>query len=70
MHDNATDNGPQVHPKNVNQYVECIPCAANSLNVVGDKTENFSFLQVLYEGCLQNSWTHLIIPSRNFVEAR
>jgi hypothetical protein len=25
---------------------------------------------VSYEGCLQSSWTHLITPSRNFMEVR
>jgi hypothetical protein len=27
-------------------------------------------LYILYEGCLKISWTHLITPSRNFVEVR
>jgi len=27
-------------------------------------------LHIMYEGCLKCSWTHIITPSRNFVEVR
>jgi hypothetical protein len=30
----------------------------------------FNHYLVMYEGRLQSSWTHIITPSRNFVEVR
>jgi hypothetical protein len=52
------------------RYELFFPYAALSTHYIDEhQCKNYTFVYI-YEGRLQSSWTHLITPSRNFVEVR
>jgi hypothetical protein len=42
----------------------------NYYRILSQATTRRILIYIIYEGRLQSSWTHLITPSRNFVEVR